>query len=164
MGKGHFVSKPGKEFDWKGFQKHMGYSEKELKAIQNDPVRSEYVQQICSPEMQDKYMIAEIVESHGCAAGMKPGDRLYFKGMSVLDPERSDPWCPYIVNTFWFAADSRNLVRQGLDPNSVYVNYSGCIDVGPENGLGRVVYKVFVVDKSELDRLDKGRAKRKKDK
>jgi hypothetical protein len=44
------------------------------------------------------------------------------------------------------------MFRQGLDPNSFYVNYSGCLDVGPENGLGRVVYKVFVVDKNKLDR------------
>jgi uncharacterized repeat protein (TIGR04076 family) len=102
--------------------------------------------------MQDKYLIAEIVESHGCVAGMKPGDRIYFKGMTVLDPERSDPWCPYIVNVFWFTAGARNMVRQGLDPNTFYVNYSGCMDVGPEHGLGRVVYQVKVVDESELDK------------
>ena len=99
MGQGHFVSKTAGDFDWKGFQEHMGYSDEELKALQNDPKKSEHVQQICGPEMQDKYLIAEVVESHGCIAGMKPGDRIYFKGMSVLDPERSDPWCPYIVNT-----------------------------------------------------------------
>jgi len=152
MGKGHFVSKTARGFDWKGFQEHMGYSDDELKALQNDPVKSEYVQKICDPDMQDKYMVAEVVESHGCIAGMKVGDRLYFKGLTMIDPERSDPWCPYIVNTYWFTSGARHLFRQGLDPNSFYVNYSGCMDVGPENGLGRVVYKVFVVDKSELDR------------
>ena len=152
MGTGHFVSKEGEEFDWKRFQEHMGYSDEELNALKNDPKKSEHVQKICSPEIQDKYLIAEVVESHGCIAGMKPGDRLYFKGMSVLDPERSDPWCPYIVNTYWFTSGMRNLAKHGLDPNSMYVNYSGCMDVGPENGLGRVVYKIFAVDKSELDR------------
>ena len=152
MGKGHFVSKTREGFDWKGFQKHMGYSDAELKALKNDPIKSEYVQKICSPAMQDKYLIAEVVESHGCVAGMKPGDRIYFKGMSVLDPERSDPWCPYIVNPYWFTAGARNMVRQGLDPNSFYVPYSACMDVGPENGLGRVIFKVTVVDKSKLDR------------
>ena len=54
MGIGHFVSRAADGFDWKGFQKHMGYSDEELKALQNDPVRSEYVQTICSPAMQDK--------------------------------------------------------------------------------------------------------------
>jgi len=152
MGTGHFVSKTAGGFDWKGFQKHMGYSDEELKALKNDPKKSEYVQKICSPEMQDKYLIAEVVESHGCVMGMKPGDRIYFKGMSLLDPERSDPWCPYIANVNWFTSGVRGLVKQGLDPNSLYVNYSGCMDVGPENGLGRVVYKVTVVDKSELDK------------
>ncbi len=152
MSKGHFVSKPGKDFDWKGFQEHMGYSDEELKALQNDPQKSEHVQKICSPDIQDKYMIAEVIESHGCMAGLQVGDRLYFKGMSVLDPERSDPWCPYIVNTYWFTTGVRTLAKLGLDPNSMYVTYSGCMDVGPENGLGRVVYQVRVVDKSELDR------------
>lgn len=152
MGIGPFISNTKDGFDWKGFQKHMGYSDEELKSIQDDPVRSEYVKKICSPEMQDKYLIAEIVESHGCIAGMKPGDRLYFKGMSVLDPSRSDPWCPYITNTYWFLSGARNMVRQGLDPNSFYVNYSGCLDVGPEHGLGRIVYKVTVVDKNKLDK------------
>jgi uncharacterized repeat protein (TIGR04076 family) len=97
-------------------------------------------------------MIAEVIESHGCVAGLQPGDRIYFKGMSVLDPERSDAWCPYIVNTYWFTSGVRTLAKQGLDPNSMYVTYSGCMDVGSENGLGRVVYQVRVVDKSELDR------------
>jgi len=151
MGKGHFVSRT-KDFDWKGFQEHMGYSDKELKAVKDDPARSNYVQRICSPDMQDKYLICEVVESHGCTAGMKPGDRLYFKGISLIDGKRSDPWCPYIVNPYWFTAGARNLVRQGLDPNSFYVNFSGCMDVGPEHGLGRVVYKVTVVDKSEVEK------------
>ena len=164
MGKGHFVSKTAGGFDWKGFQKHMGYSDEELNALMNNPKKSEYVQKICSPETQDKYMIVEIVESHGCVAGMRPGDRLYFKGMSVLDPERSSPWCPHMVTINWFAAGLRNMAKEGLDPNSVHINHSGCMDVGPENGLGRVLYKVFVVDKSELDRLDEGKAKKTKTK
>jgi len=153
MGLGHFVS--GQPFDWSGFQKHMGYSDEELKAIQNDPVRSEYIQKICSPEMQNKYLIAEIVESHGCMAGMKPGDRLFFKGISLIDPQRSDPWCPYLVNTYWFTAGARNMVRMGMDPNSFYVNFSACVDVGPEHGFGRVVYKVTIVDASEVDKYSK---------
>ena len=152
MGIGYFVSKTVDGFDWKGFQKHMGYSDEELNALKNNPKKSEYVQQLCSPEVLDKYLVAEIVESHGCVRGMKPGDRIYFKGMSLLDPERSDPWCPYIANLNWWVRDVFDLYKEGLDPNSLYVNYSGCMDVGPENGLGRVAYKVFVVDKSELDR------------
>lgn len=151
MGLGHFISKTA-DFDWKGFQKHMGYTDEELKALQSDPVKSKYVQKICSGDMQDKYLIAEVVESRGCVAGMKPGDRIFFKGMSVIDPERSDPWCPYIWNTYWFTGGARNMVRQDIHPNDgFYVAYSGCADVGPEHGLGRVVYKVFVVDKGEVD-------------
>ena len=152
MGKGFFISKTADGFDWKGFQEHVGYSDEEMEALKNDSKKSAYVQKICSPEMQDKYLIAEVIESHGCSAGMQPGDRLYFKGMSVIDPERSDPWCPYIANVNWFTSNARGYITQGLDLTGFYCNYSGCMDVGPENGVGRVVYKVSIVDKSELDR------------
>jgi hypothetical protein len=155
MGKGHFVSKPGKDFDWKGFQKHVGYTDAQMKALRKDPRKINHVQKICSPEVQGKYLIAEIVESRGCVGGMKVGDRLFFKGMSLLDPQRSDPWCPYIVNTYWFTSGMRNMVKFGLDPNSMYVNFSGCMDVGPEHGLGRVVYKIFAVDEKDVDKYSK---------
>lgn len=151
MGKGHFVSTTPDEFDWEGFRKHVGYSKEELNALRNDAVRSAFVQQICSPAMQDKYLVMEIVESHGCVAGMKPGDRLYFKGMSVLDTARSDPWCPYIANTHMFTGGARAFFVEGLEPDGFYVKHSGCFDVGPEHGLGRVVYKVFVIDGKEIN-------------
>ena len=152
MGKGFFVSKPGKDFDWKGFQKHVGYSDEEMAALKNDPKKSAYVQKICSPDMQGKYLVAEVVTSHGCPAGMQPGDRIYFKGLSLLEPKKGDAWCPYIANVNWFTSNARGYFTQDLDLNSFYCNYSGCMDVGPDNGVGRVAYKVFVVDESELDK------------
>jgi uncharacterized repeat protein (TIGR04076 family) len=151
MAKGHFVSKPGKDFDWKGFQKHVGYTDAEMKAMMKDPRKMDHIQKICSADVQDRYLIAEIVESHGCEAGMQVGDRLYFRGMSLLDGELSDPWCPYIVNTYWFTSGMRNMVKFGLDPNSMYVTYSGCMDVGPEHGIGRVVYKIYSLDAREVE-------------
>jgi hypothetical protein len=152
MGKGHFVSEPGEKFDWKGFQAHMGYSDAEMQALRADPRKVEHVQQICSPAVQDRYLIAEVVEARGCTAGMEPGDRIFFKGMSVLDGEKSDAWCPYIYNTYWFTSGKRHMVKYGIEPDAMYVNYSGCMDVGPENGLGRVVYKMFTVPSSEVDK------------
>ena len=152
MSLGHFKSKKGEPFDWKAFQEHMGYSDQELADLKNNPQKSEYVQKICGSEVQDKYFVVEIVESHGCIAGLQPGDRLYFKGMSVLDTQKSDPWCPYIDDINHFISGMRSMVNQGLDPNKLYVNYSGCMDVGPENGLGRIVYKCFTINEDELDR------------
>jgi len=149
MGVGHFVCDP-ENFDWEAFKKHMQYTDEELKAIKNNPIKVKWLKKVCSPEMQNKYLIAEVVESHGCLAGLRPGDRIFFKGLTVLDPELSDPWCPYIANVYWFTYGARNLFVQGLDPDSFYVRHSGCLDVGPQNGLGRVIYKVFVVDKDEV--------------
>lgn len=149
MGVGHFICDP-ENFDWKAFQEHMQYTDEEIERIKNDPRRANFVKKICNPEMHKKYLVAEVVESHGCIAGMRPGDRIFFKGLSILDPELSDPWCPYIYNVYWFTFGARNFFINGLDPNKMYVVHSGCMDVGSENGLGRVIYKVFVVDESEV--------------
>lgn len=151
--KGHFISKTTDGFDWKGFQAHMGYSDEELEALKADPKKSAFVQGICTEEFQDKYFVAEVVDAHGCVAGLEPGDRIVFKGLTVLDPEHSTAWCPYMQNFFWYTNNARNFLLNGLDPNASYAPYSGCMDVGSENGLGRTVFKTYVLDKKDLDQL-----------
>jgi hypothetical protein len=76
-----------------------------------------------------------------------------FKGLTVLDPEHSTAWCPYMQNVFWYANNARAFLRQGIDPNASYAPFSGCMDVGPENGLGRTIFKTYIVDKEGLEKL-----------
>jgi len=162
MAKGHFKTKSKDDIDFKAFQEHMNYTDQEIEALKKNSKKLDHVKKISSPDIQDRYLVAEIIESRGCIAGMQVGDRLFFKGMSLIDPELSDPWCPYVVNTYWFTSGMRNMAKFGLDPNSMYVNFSGCMDVGPENGLGRVVYKIYAIDNSEAEKeREKKRAKAK---
>ena len=151
--KGHFISNTPNGFDWDGFQKHMGYTDDELNAIKADPKRSEFVQKICTKEFQNKCLVAEVVASHGCIAGLERGDRIVYRGLTALAPEYSTAWCPYITNAYWFANNARIFINSGLDPNVSYVPFSGCMDVGPENGLGRTIFKTYVIEESELEKV-----------
>ena len=150
----HFESKPGKDFDWKGFQKHMNFTDEELKAWMDDPAKFEGAQKMCSPEMQRKWLIVEVVKSHGCANGLKVGDRLYFKGIGNLDPERSSHWCGHNMSFLPLIQDAcHNLVMQGKDPNTMFPNHYSCVDTTPKYGWGYVESKAYVVDEDDLDKI-----------
>jgi len=152
MGKGHFESK-AEPFDWEGFQTFMGYSDDELAAIQNDPRRAEHVKIMCSPAVQDKYLVCEVVESHGCVAGLEVGDRIVYKGLGTLDTEHTTTWCPHMITPHWFLNNMKTFIKGGIDPEASYVAYGRCMDVGSEYGFGRGVYKAYAVDKSKIDSI-----------
>ena len=63
---------------WRRFQKHMGYTDAEMKIFRSDPVKVKMVTE--TPEFTKCRVIAEVIESHGCHAQHKVGDR------SVLNP------------------------------------------------------------------------------
>jgi len=148
----HFES--GEPFDWKGFQKHMNFTDEDLKAWMDDPAKFAGAKKMCSPEMQRKWLIVEVVKSHGCANGLKVGDRLYFKGIGNLDPERSSHWCEHNFSFIPLAADAcHNLVMQGKDPNTLFPNHFSCVDTTPKYGWGYVENKVYVVDEDDLDKI-----------
>ena len=110
-------------------------------------VRPKEPQALFPRNNQKEYGI-EVVKSHGCSVGMKPGDKLVFKSLGVLDLENSSPWCAQAMRAIPGAA---NLIQDrfvsGLDPNGgIYKNFS-CEDVGLECGYwGQVLMKVYVED------------------
>ena len=91
----------------------------------------------------------EVVDAQSCPEGMKPGDKLYFTGMSMLDPTRSSRWCAYALTyaiTLAFAC--HNLALQGLDPDGLYGNHFSCWDCGTKYGWGSIVMKAYVIDET----------------
>jgi len=150
----HFCSEAGDNFDWKGFQKHMGFSDEELKAWMDDPAKNIGAQKMCDPSMQRKWLIVEVVKSHGCANGLKPGDRLYFKGIGNLDPKRSGNGCGHNMSFLPLVQDAcHNLVMQGKDPNTIFPNYFSCVDTTAKYGWGYCESKAYVVDEDDLDKI-----------
>ena len=73
---------------WKIMAKRLGYNEEEAEKFRNDPRNHEIFE--ITPAVKDKQIILEVVESHGCNSGYKPGDRFYFDYAGNLLTEK----CP----------------------------------------------------------------------
>ena len=140
-----------KEFDWERFQKHNNYSDEELEFIKGDPRRAKATMKLFSRGIAKKYFVVEVVSSHGCTVGMKPGDRLVFRALGVLDTARSSPWCSNALGEIpGFANMIHDRYVSGLDPNDMIYNHFSCMDAGCKGGWGQVTMKVYVVDESDL--------------
>jgi uncharacterized repeat protein (TIGR04076 family) len=135
---------------WKAIKKHLGYTDEEMKAFRENP-RNEVVLSK-APELLDKTIIVEVVESHGCNSQHKVGDKLYFDGagnlLTKLCPKKV---CIYALNastSMIFA--SNELLYAGIDPNEMRFKRAGCFDVGVQcGGWGRVVLELSVRDRAD---------------
>ena len=142
---GHFESGSPEVF-WKELQQHMDYTDEELAHFMKDPKRGKWAPYMGSPEIRNSTLIIEVVESHGCANGMKPGDRLYFLGCGLLDTKRSSFWCASAINVVnVFSNVCHNLLLHGIDPNDMYSDHFSCVDCGTKYGWGQVIMKAFVI-------------------
>ena len=137
---------------WRIFQGHWGYTDEELAIFKADPHKVRAAQRMFHPDLEKKYLVIEVVDSHGCALGLKPGDRLYFRAMGALDVKRSSPWC---VMAFGYmpavASMCHDRWMEGLDPSGMIYNRFSCADCGVSSGgWGRVTMQAYVKDESEL--------------
>ncbi len=140
-----------KDFNWKAFQKHLGYSDEELEVFKSDPKRSAAARKLFTPDILKKDLIVEVVESHGCSTGMKPGDRLVFRALAILDTQRSSKnWCAHAMGPVAMLATlAQDRYVAGLDINDMTYDHFSCGDVGPmRNGWGQVVMKAYVADQN----------------
>lgn len=142
----HFEDSELPEELWKGLQKHLGYSDEELERFRKDPKKVRTALFMPGPEMRSSTLVFEVVNSHGCAEGMKVGDKLYFTGCGLLDLKRSSSWCAFAMSHIsTFALIAQNMILQGLDPNEMYTQFSSCLDCGSEHGWGQVAIKAYVI-------------------
>ncbi len=139
---------------WKGFQGVMGYTDDEIEIFKSDPKHKMITPKFGAKlmEMYKKYLVFEVVSSHGCAEHMKVGDRMFFKGMAKMDPEKSDPWCVFAMgNMLSIASICHDRWVEGLDPNGMVYDHFSCMDCGVKaGGWGHVAMKAYVVDESDL--------------
>ena len=146
---GHFKQGPPEEF-WKGFQAHMGYSDAEMEHFLKDPKKANIAPLMAGPKMRNSTMVIEVVKSHGCAEGVKVGDKLYFTGIASMDTQRSSRWCAYALSHVGtFANIYHNMILLGLNPDDVYSQYFNCYDCGSDEGWGLVIMKAYVIDESK---------------
>jgi uncharacterized repeat protein (TIGR04076 family) len=133
---------------WDVVEKHLGYSKEEMELFKSDSRNADILSK--APELMNKTIVAEVVESHGCNSQHKVGDKIYLDGagnlISKLCPEKM---CVYAVSALKPAVFAMNeLVYAGVDPNEMRFKRTGCFDVGLEcGGWGRVVMEVTMEDR-----------------
>ncbi|MEM2514298.1 MAG: hypothetical protein QXU81_08295 [Candidatus Bathyarchaeia archaeon] len=136
---------------WRQFKEHMQYTDEELENFRKDPRKVRMAQKIASPDVLNKTLVFEVVDYYACAEGMRPGDRLFFKGGILLDPTRSSNWCGFSLaySAAMYAAIFQNLVFHDIDPGQFVHTVRDCGDATPRFGWGQTVYKIYVVDETK---------------
>ncbi len=142
-------------FKWDKMQQYFGYSDTEMEALRYDPRRGPATEKLFSPEIAKLFLVIRVVASHGCTAGMRVGDKLVFRALGVLMPEKSSPWCAQAMGEIGgFGNMAQDRFVSGLDPNGMIFNHFSCMDAGPKCGWGQVVIKAEVMDRAGLEKLD----------
>ena len=135
---------------WKLMKKRLGYTEEEIKTFRENPRNEDILSK--APQLMDKTIVAEVVESHGCNSQHKVGDKFYFDSagnlLTKLCPNRI---CAYALNAITPQIFTTNeLFYAGVDPNEMRFKRAACFDVGLEcGGWGRIVMEVKVEDRTK---------------
>lgn len=133
---------------WRSFQDHLGYTNEEMRLFRKNPRNEEVLSH--TPELANKTIIAEVVDSHGCNSRHTVGEKLYFDSagnlVTKLNPKRVCVYALSAIAPLIFA--SNELVYAGADPNSMRFKRTGCYDVGVKcGGWGHIVLELKVADR-----------------
>ena len=134
---------------WKIMQRHLGYSDEEMKTFKENPRNADVLSK--SSALLNKSIIFKVVESHGCNSGHKVGDEFHLDGAGNLLTESSPKKiCIFALQsaaTLTYTASE--LIYAGVDPNEMRFKRTNCIDVGLAcGGWGRIVIEMRVEDRS----------------
>ena len=133
---------------WDFFQKHVGYTDEEMKEFRENPRNEDVLSK--GRALMNKTIVVEVVKSHGCNSQHKEGDKFYFDGagnlITKLCPKRV---CIYALSSVTMGIFASNeLFYAGVDPNEMRFKRFGCFDVGVRCGSwGNVVMEIRVEDR-----------------
>ena len=135
---------------WKFYQTHLRYTNEEMEVFKENPRNEEIIAK--APELMNKTLIAEVVESHGCNSEHKIGDKFVFDGagnlITKLCPKKCCIYALCSLSAGIFA--SNELFYAGVDPNEMRFKRVGCFDVGVKcGGWGRVIMELSVQDRQK---------------
>ncbi|MBI5969353.1 MAG: hypothetical protein HY882_16030 [Deltaproteobacteria bacterium] len=130
---------------WRRFQKHMGYTDKEMEIFRSDPRKVKMVTQ--TPEFVKCRVIAEVIESHGCHAQHRVGDRFVMTagGQLIADqcPKRMCISALGPISAILPVIHERIITKS--DQNFERYNIVQCTDVGlDKGGWGKILMKIYV--------------------
>ena len=133
---------------WDFFQKHIGYSDEEMETFRENPRNVDIISK--APDLMNKSIVIEVVESHGCNSRHQAGDKFHFDGagnlITKLNPKRI---CVYALSSMASLIFSSNeLFYAGVDPNEMRFKRAGCFDVGLQcGGWGRIVMEISMEER-----------------
>ncbi len=131
----------------KGLRKGFRMTKKEFEKHISYPHNRKIV--INKEEMHKYLIIAEVIESKYCSAGLTKGKKLVFRAMpAVFEPEKSDcPLCLRAVGPMGtMVAGFWDRMIEGKNPNEGMWYQSECLDPGlNKGGLGHVIFKIYTV-------------------
>ncbi len=130
---------------WRRFQKHMGYTDEELKIFQSDPQKVKMVTE--TSDFIKCRVVAEVIESHGCHARHKVGDRFVLTpGGQLITEEGPKRICIFALGPiFQIMPGIYERLTSKSDPNFERHNIVQCTDVGlDKGGWGKILMKVYV--------------------
>ncbi len=130
---------------WRRFQKHMGYTDEEMEIFRSDPEKVKMVTQ--TPEFVKCRVIAEVIESHGCYAQHRVGDRFVMTaGGELIAEECPKRMCISAlgqISNMLPAIYERFITKS--DPNFERSHIVQCTDIGlDKGGWGKILMKVYV--------------------
>ena len=133
---------------WQFMQEHLGYSDEEMKLFRDNPKMADIIAK--APELMQKTIVAEVIESHGCNSRHKVGDKFYFDGAgNLLTKQNPSRICVHALSALSAPVVVTNeLFYAGVDPNDMRLNKVGCFDVGVKcGGWGHIAMAVTVQDR-----------------
>lgn len=140
------MQEPAQQVDWEALGRSLGYSPEELQTFRAHP-NNVYVAEN-SWRLDKWWIVAEVVASHGCAAGHQVGDRIYFAASGTLEAAKSPS--RICLHAFPGLASAVAVIQEriiaGLEPNPSLFKHVGCIDVGVQcGGWGHIAFDVYGV-------------------
>ncbi len=144
------TSDRGAQPDWEAFRRDMGYSPEELAAFRSHANNAYVVEH--AARLNAWVIVAQVVESHGCAAGHKVGDRLYLSPHGVLEADRGPARiCLQAIPAIGTAlAVFQERIMAGLDPDPYLFRHVGCVDVGVRcGGWGHIAFRLYAVPRCQ---------------
>jgi len=129
-------------------KKNLGYTEEEMKIFMENKKNIEILKK--APNLINKTLVIEVIESHGCNSQHVVGDKFYFDGfgnlITKLSPKRICISALAAMDKLIFGANA--LLFAGQNPNDMLFNKAGCSDVGLKcGGWGNIAMEIKVIDR-----------------
>ncbi len=139
-----------KTIKWQYMKKRLGYNEEKMRLFRENPRNDDVLTKI--PDIINKTIVAEVVDSHGCNSQHGVGEKFYFDGAGNLLTRKSPKKvCVYALKAIAMQIfTAGELLCAGVDPNEMRFKRAACFDVGVEcGGWGRIVLELSVIDRKQ---------------